>query len=127
MDLEPDSTSITVARDVAAASDEDLPSRRARKPSAKARMNQMHQEIIDNAIDGATENASGGRRTTTTRAAILAKERAKPIENDDKGLLLTMGKQVKELHTAVKIIFDAWKKSEARNKNVEAELRIVTS
>ncbi|KAK0368016.1 hypothetical protein CLIM01_14631, partial [Colletotrichum limetticola] len=67
------------------------------------------------------------RRTASRRAATLAKERAKSIEDDDKGLLLTMGKQVKELHTAFKIMFDAWKKSEAWNKNVEAELRVVTS
>ncbi|KAK2734258.1 hypothetical protein CKAH01_18982 [Colletotrichum kahawae] len=127
MDLEPDSTSITVARDVVAASDEDLPSRRVRKPSAKARLNQTHQEITEDAIERATETAGSGRRVTTTRATILAKERAKPIEDDDKGLLLTMGKQVKELHTAVKIMFDAWKKSEAWNKNVEAELRVVTA
>ncbi|KAI3534402.1 hypothetical protein CABS03_02006 [Colletotrichum abscissum] len=39
MDLEPDSTSITVAREVTAASDEDLASRRVRKPSAKVRLN----------------------------------------------------------------------------------------
>ncbi|KAI3528850.1 hypothetical protein CABS03_02011 [Colletotrichum abscissum] len=39
MDLEPDSTSITVAREVTAASDEDLASRRVRKPSAKSRLN----------------------------------------------------------------------------------------
>ncbi|KAK2769704.1 hypothetical protein CKAH01_15071 [Colletotrichum kahawae] len=127
MDLEPDSTSITVAREVVAASDEDLPSRRVRKPSAKARLNQTHQEITEDAIERPTEIASGGRRTTTTRAATLAKERAKPAEDDDKGLLLTMGKQVKELHTAVKIMFDAWKKSEAWNKNVKAELRVVTA
>ncbi|KAK1837939.1 hypothetical protein CCHR01_19435, partial [Colletotrichum chrysophilum] len=127
MDLEPDSTSITVARDVVAASDEDLPSRRVRKPSAKARLNQTHQEITEDAIERATETAGSGRRVTTTRATILAKERAKPIEDDDKGLLLMMGKQVKELHTAVKIMFDAWKKSEAWNKNVEAELRVVTA
>ncbi|KAK1506604.1 hypothetical protein CABS01_16887 [Colletotrichum abscissum] len=125
MDRELDSMSITVAREVVAASDEDLPSRRVRKPSAKVRLNQTPQEIIDNATDGATETADGSRRTATTRAATLAKERAKPIEDDDKGLLLTMGKQVKELHTAVKIMFDAWKKSEAWNKNVEAELRVV--
>ncbi|KAK0369163.1 hypothetical protein CLIM01_13480 [Colletotrichum limetticola] len=111
MDLEPDSTSVTVAREVVAASDEDLPSRR----------------IIDNAIDGATEIAGGGRRTTTTRAATLAQERAKPVEDDDTGLLLTTGKQIKELHAAIKIMFEAWKKSETWNKNVEAELRVVTS
>ncbi|KAK0368728.1 hypothetical protein CLIM01_13912 [Colletotrichum limetticola] len=35
MDREPDSTSITVAREVPAASDEDLASRRMRKSSAK--------------------------------------------------------------------------------------------
>ncbi|KAK0368981.1 hypothetical protein CLIM01_13661 [Colletotrichum limetticola] len=127
MDRELDSTSITVAREVMAASDEDLPSRRVRKPSAKVRLNQTPQEIIDNATDGATETSGVSRRTATTRAATLAKERAKPIEDDDKGLLLTMDKQVKELHTAVKIMFDAWKKSEAWNKNVEAELRVVTA
>ncbi|KXH62265.1 hypothetical protein CNYM01_14329, partial [Colletotrichum nymphaeae SA-01] len=107
--------------------DEDLPSRRVRKPSAKVRLNQTCQEKIDNATDGTTETADGSRRTATTRAATLAKERARPIEDDDKGLLLTMGKQVKELHTAVKIMFDVWKKSEAWNKNVEAELRVVTA
>ncbi|KAK1509295.1 hypothetical protein CABS01_16854 [Colletotrichum abscissum] len=57
----------------------------------------------------------------------MAKERVKPVEEDDKGLLLTMGKQVKELHAAIKIMFDAWKKSETWSKNVEAELRVVTS
>ncbi|KAF6782739.1 hypothetical protein CMUS01_16704 [Colletotrichum musicola] len=126
MDLEPDSTSITVAREVVA-SDEDLGSRRVRKPSVKARLNQTYQEITEDAIERATEIAGGGRRTTTTRAATLAKERAKPIEDDDKGLLLTMAKQTKELHAAVKIMFDAWKKSETWNKNVEAELRVATA
>ncbi|KAK1471337.1 hypothetical protein CABS01_16380 [Colletotrichum abscissum] len=111
MDLEPDSTSITVAREVVAASNESLPSRR----------------IIDNAIDGATEIAGGGRRTTTTRAATLAQERAKPVEDDDTGLLLTMSKQIKEIHAAIEIMFETWKKSETWNKNVEAELRVVTS
>ncbi|KAK1451077.1 hypothetical protein CCUS01_11255 [Colletotrichum cuscutae] len=70
---------------------------------------------------------NSGRRTTTTRAATLAKERAKPIKDDDIGLLLTTGKQIKELHAAIKIMFEAWKKSETWNKNVEAELRVVTS
>ncbi|KAK0367846.1 hypothetical protein CLIM01_14796 [Colletotrichum limetticola] len=68
MDRELDSTSITVAREV-----------------------MTPQEIIDNATDGATETPGVSRRTATTRAATLAKERAKPIEDDDKGLLLTMG------------------------------------
>ncbi|KAJ0347392.1 hypothetical protein COL154_013841, partial [Colletotrichum chrysophilum] len=118
---------MTVAREVVTASDEDLPSRRVRKPSAKAQLNQTHQEITEDVIDRPTEIASGGRRTTTTRAATLAKERAKPIEDDDKGLLLTVAKQTKELHAAVKIMFDAWKKWETWNKNVEAELRVVTA
>ncbi|CAI0655625.1 unnamed protein product [Colletotrichum noveboracense] len=125
MDLEPDSTSITVARDVVA-SDETLGSRRVRKPSAKARLNQTYQENAENPIERATETAGGGRQATT-RAATLARERVKPIEDDNKGLLLTMAKQTKELHTAVKIIFDAWKKSETWNKNIEAELRVVTA
>ncbi|KAK1466473.1 hypothetical protein CTAM01_17018 [Colletotrichum tamarilloi] len=86
MDLEPDSTSITVAREVTAASDEDLPSRRVRKPSAKVRLNQVRQEITEDAIERATKTAGSGRRATTTRAATLAKERAKPVEEDDKGL-----------------------------------------
>ncbi|KAK1500219.1 hypothetical protein CABS01_17003 [Colletotrichum abscissum] len=34
---------------------------------------------------------------------------------------------IKELHAAIKITFEAWKKSEAWNKNVEAELRMVTA
>ncbi|KAI3528853.1 hypothetical protein CABS02_14991 [Colletotrichum abscissum] len=96
MDLEPDSTSITVAREVTAASDEDLASRRW----------------------------PAGDHYSSRK---MAKERVKPVEEDDKGLLLTMGKQVKELHAAIKIMFDAWKKSETWSKNVEAELRVVTS
>ncbi|KAK1843024.1 hypothetical protein CCHR01_14329 [Colletotrichum chrysophilum] len=126
MDLEPDSTSITVAREVVAASDEDLPSRRVRKPSAKARLNQTFQEITEDVIERATETAGGGRQATT-RAATLVKERGKPMEDDTKGLLLTMAKQTKELHAAVKIMFDAWKKSETWNKNIEAELRVATA
>ncbi|KAK1458731.1 hypothetical protein CTAM01_17152 [Colletotrichum tamarilloi] len=38
-----------------------------------------------------------------------------------------MGKQIKEQHASIKIMFDAWKKSETLNKNVEAELRVVTA
>ncbi|KAK0367609.1 hypothetical protein CLIM01_15034, partial [Colletotrichum limetticola] len=127
MDRELDSTSITVAREVMAASDEDLASPRMRKPSAKVRLNQSHQEITEDAIERAAETAGSGRRATTTRAATLAKERVKPVDNDDKGLLLTMGKQIKELHAAIKIAFDVWKKSETLDQNVEAELRVVTS
>ncbi|KAK1837611.1 hypothetical protein CCHR01_19769, partial [Colletotrichum chrysophilum] len=107
MDLEPDSTSITVARGMVA-SDEDLGSRRVRKPSAKARLNQTYQEITEDAIERATETAGGGRQATT-RAAALDKERAKPAQDGDTSLLLTMAKQTKELHAAVKIMFDAWK------------------
>ncbi|KAJ0358759.1 hypothetical protein COL26b_014466 [Colletotrichum chrysophilum] len=114
MDLEPNSTSITVAREVVVACDEDLPSRRT------------YQEITENAIERATETAGGGR-PATTRAATLDKERAKPAQDGDTPLLLTMAKQTKELHAAVKIMFDAWKKSETWNKNIEAELRVVTA
>ncbi|KAK1479521.1 hypothetical protein CCUS01_04650 [Colletotrichum cuscutae] len=60
MDLELDSTSITVAREVTVASDEDLASRRR-----------------------ATKTASNSRQATTTRAATLAKERVKPVNNDE--------------------------------------------
>ncbi|KAK0368207.1 hypothetical protein CLIM01_14435 [Colletotrichum limetticola] len=81
------------------ASAENLLPRRVRRSSAKARLNQTHQEITEDAIERATETAGSGRRVMTTRAAILAKERAKPIEDDDKGLLVTMGKQIKELCT----------------------------
>ncbi|KAK1474001.1 hypothetical protein CTAM01_16030 [Colletotrichum tamarilloi] len=81
------------------ASDENLLPRRVRRSSAKARLNHTHQEITEDAIERATETAGSGRRVTNTRAAILAKERAKPIEDDDKGLLVTMGKQIKELCT----------------------------
>ncbi|KAK1470231.1 hypothetical protein CTAM01_16895 [Colletotrichum tamarilloi] len=81
MDLEPDSTSITVARET-------------------------HQEITEDATERATETAGNGRRATTTRAATLAKERVKPVENDEKSLLPTMGKQIKELHAAkVEIVY----------------------
>ncbi|KAF6804442.1 hypothetical protein CMUS01_14849 [Colletotrichum musicola] len=105
MDLEPDSTSITVAREVVA-SDEDLGSQRVRKPSVKAHLNQTYQKITEDIIERATEIAGSGRRTTTTRATTLAKERAKPIKDNDKGLLLTIAKQTKELYIAVKIIFN---------------------
>ncbi|KAK1837421.1 hypothetical protein CCHR01_19957 [Colletotrichum chrysophilum] len=117
---------ITVAREAMAASDEDLDSRRAPKPSAKARLNQTYQDMTENAIERATETACGGRQAAT-RAATLARARVKPVENDDKGLLLMIGKQIKELHAAVRIMFDAWKNSDTWNKNVEAELRLVTA
>ncbi|KAI3532309.1 hypothetical protein CABS02_13894 [Colletotrichum abscissum] len=58
MDRELDSTSITVAREVTAASDEELASRRVRKPSTKVRLNQARQEIIENAIERANKDLS---------------------------------------------------------------------
>ncbi|OHE90411.1 hypothetical protein CORC01_14288 [Colletotrichum orchidophilum] len=79
----------------------------AAKMTPARRLNQTFQEITEDAIERPTETAGDSRRATTTRAATLAKERAKPIEDDDKGLLLTMGKQIKELLAAIKIMFDA--------------------
>ncbi|TQN73583.1 hypothetical protein CSHISOI_01885 [Colletotrichum shisoi] len=37
-----------------------------------------------------------------------------------------MGKQMKELQASLKVVFDAWKKSELRNKDIQAELRQAT-
>ncbi|KAK1690415.1 hypothetical protein BDP55DRAFT_756068 [Colletotrichum godetiae] len=126
MDLELDSTSITVAREVVAASDEDLPSRRVRKPSAKARLNQTHQEKLTMRSRERPRLlvVAGGRPPPSCNPGQGTRE---THEEDDKTLLLTMGKQIKELHAAIKIMFDAWKKSETWNQNVEAELRVVTS
>ncbi|KAK1519064.1 hypothetical protein CABS01_16623 [Colletotrichum abscissum] len=123
MDLEPDSTSITVAREVVAANDENLLPRRVREISTEPDAPRDYRRC-DRASDRdcwqwpadddhASRNTGQGTR--------------EPIEDDDKGLLLAMGKQIEELHVAIKIMFDAWKKSETLNQNLEAELRVVTT
>ncbi|KAK2038163.1 hypothetical protein LZ31DRAFT_559825 [Colletotrichum somersetense] len=64
-------------------------------------------------------------RMSATRGTASARA-SKPIEEDDKALLMAMGKQMKELHSSLKAEFDAWKKSELRSKDTQAELRQAT-
>ncbi|GKT43673.1 uncharacterized protein ColSpa_03854 [Colletotrichum spaethianum] len=50
----------------------------------------------------------------------------KAAEDDDR-TLLAMGKQMKELHTSLQVVFNAWKKSELRNKDIRGELQQATT
>ncbi|GKT67555.1 LOW QUALITY PROTEIN: hypothetical protein ColTof3_14894 [Colletotrichum tofieldiae] len=49
------------------------------------------------------------RAEATTRGASAASRRIKATEDDDRTLLLAMGKQMKELHASLPGVFDAWK------------------
>ncbi|TIC97717.1 hypothetical protein CH35J_006558 [Colletotrichum higginsianum] len=117
---------INVAPDEEEVSGTERPLRRLRKPKTKARLNEENQEIADDGNAEPNELAGNGVRKATTRGASAAKGRAKTAEVDDRTLLLAMGKQMKELHASLQVVFNAWKNSELRNKDIEAELRQAT-
>ncbi|GKT61167.1 hypothetical protein ColTof4_01266 [Colletotrichum tofieldiae] len=124
--MQADSDTINVASDSGEASGTERPPRRIRRPTTKAQLNEGNREIAD---DGSAEPSylgGNGVRRATTRGASAARGRAKATENDDRALILAMGRQMKELHASLQVVFDAWKKSELRNKDIQAELRHVT-
>ncbi|GKT96937.1 transposon I factor [Colletotrichum tofieldiae] len=100
--------------------------RRLRKPTTKARLNEENQDTADDGTPEPNELAGNGVRRAATRGASAAKGRTKVTEDDDRVMLLAMGRQMKELHASLQVVFDAWKKSELRNKDIQAELRQAT-
>ncbi|TIC96832.1 hypothetical protein CH35J_006560 [Colletotrichum higginsianum] len=124
--METDADTINVASDPGEASGTEQPSRRLRKPTIKARLNEGNRDFTDHGSVEPNEPMGNGVRTATTRGAPAARGKSKPTEYDDRALLIAMGKQMKELHASFKVVFDAWKKSELRNKDIQAELRQAT-
>ncbi|KDN63220.1 hypothetical protein CSUB01_12132, partial [Colletotrichum sublineola] len=99
--MQADSDTINVASDSGEASGTERPLRRTRRPTAKVRLNEGNKELID---DGSTEPndlAANRVRRATTRGASAAKGRIKATEDDDRTLLLAVGKQMKELHASL--------------------------
>ncbi|KAK2035995.1 hypothetical protein LZ31DRAFT_618398 [Colletotrichum somersetense] len=122
----PDSDTINVASDSGEASGTARPLRRIRKPTTKALLNEGNRETVDDGAAEPSELGGNGVRRATTRGASAARGRTKAIEDDDRTLLLAMGKQMKELHASLQVVFNAWKKSELRNRDIQAELRQAT-
>lgn len=123
--MEADPNSINIAGDAADVSENDQPPRRLRKPSVKARLNQGARELSEYAIQ--PTEPTGSARATTTRTSSATKERAKTAEEDNRALLLAMGKQMKDLHASLRVVFDAWKKSELRNRDIQDKLLQATT
>ncbi|KAK2059327.1 hypothetical protein LY76DRAFT_604880, partial [Colletotrichum caudatum] len=113
--MQADSDTINVASDSGEASGTERPLRRTR-----------NREIIGDGGAEPNDLAGNGVRRAITRGASAARGRTKAIEDDDRTLLLAMGKQMKELHASLQVVFNAWKKSELRNKDIQAELRQAT-
>ncbi|GKT51813.1 uncharacterized protein ColSpa_11994 [Colletotrichum spaethianum] len=124
--MQAESDTINVASDSGEASGTERPPRRIRKPTTKVRLNEGNKEIADNGSAEPSDLGGNGVRRTTTRGASAARGRTKATEDHDRTLLLDMGKQMKELHASLQVVFNAWKKSELRNKDIQAELRHVT-
>ncbi|KAK6206235.1 abc transporter [Colletotrichum tabaci] len=62
---------------------------------------QIDREIADDGTAEPNDLAGNGTQRTTTRGASAAKGRTKASEEDDRTLLLAMGKQMKELHASL--------------------------
>ncbi|KDN71873.1 hypothetical protein CSUB01_09606 [Colletotrichum sublineola] len=125
--MEVDRDTINVASDSGEASGTERPLRRTRRPTAKARLNEGNQEIVDDGTAEPNDLAGNGVRRAATRGASASRGRTKATEDDDRTLLRTMGKQMKELHESLQVVFNAWKRSELRNKDIQAELRQATN
>ncbi|KAL0929378.1 uncharacterized protein CTRU02_215544 [Colletotrichum truncatum] len=124
--MQADSDTINVASDSGEASGTARPLRRIRKPTTKALLNEGNRDTLDDGAAEPSEQGGNGVRRATTRGAPAARGRIKAIEDDDRTLLLAMGKQMKELHASLQVVFNAWKKSELRNRDIQAELRQTT-
>ncbi|GKT61165.1 hypothetical protein ColTof4_01264 [Colletotrichum tofieldiae] len=118
---------INVASDSGEVSGTEQRLRRPRRPTTRARLNNGNREIAGDGTADPNDVAGNGVPRATTRGASAASRRIKATEDDDRTLLLAMGKQMKELHASLQVVFDAWKKSELRNKDIQAELRQATT
>ncbi|KXH56005.1 hypothetical protein CSAL01_12875 [Colletotrichum salicis] len=84
MDVEPDPTSLTVAREVTEEGDNDQPSQRPRKQSIEIRLNQRGEESSGYTINRATATAVSGRRLAAAWATPADKEQTKTGKENEK-------------------------------------------
>ncbi|KAK2035900.1 hypothetical protein LZ31DRAFT_619365, partial [Colletotrichum somersetense] len=105
----------------------ERPRRRLRKPTTKARLNEENREAADDGIEEPSELAENGVRRATARGASTAKERTKAAEVDDRTLFRAMRGQMKDIQAAIQVLFDAWEKTERRNKEIQSELQQTTT
>ncbi|KDN61464.1 hypothetical protein CSUB01_11710 [Colletotrichum sublineola] len=118
---------INVASDSGEVSGTEQRLRRLRRPTAKARLNEGNQEIAGDGTADPKDLAGNGVPRATMKGAPAVSRRTRATEDDDRTLLLAMGKQMKELHASLQVVFDAWKKSELRNKDIQGKLQQATT
>ena len=94
--------------------------RRIRKPSAKARQNEIVQDGLDAALlSSAKQNGNAARSTTTNDTQ--ARTSGKGSENEH-ATMQTLQEQMNKQTRILNIILEAWTRQETHNKAMQAEL-----